>query len=257
MNISITQLQAYLRANARQHYEVVAFPPFTAFFHPTDSLLYFNYAIPDEPVGDLADGLLEKLHELFATRKRQLRFEFLTEFAPQLGDILRNAGLTRQAQQQFMICTPETYCPAPAVPGLDIEVLDSRAPVATAQEFCFTQRCGFNPADQEPATVEEAERFLRELKGGRAFLARLEGWTTSAGMFPPPIDGITELTGVSTLLPYRRRGTATALTACAIQAAFELGVRTICLTAEDEKAGRVYERVGFKSVATMLAYAVL
>ncbi len=67
-------------------------------------------------------------------------------------------------------------------------------------------------------------------------------------------DGVTEVAGLATLEPFRRRGIATGLTALAVQRAMEQGAKVVCLTAADERAGRVYEQVGFVGYATMLAY---
>jgi predicted GNAT family acetyltransferase len=36
--------------------------------------------------------------------------------------------------------------------------------------------------------------------------------------------------------------------------AFKQGAEVVCLTAADQRAGRLYERVGFRPYATMLAY---
>jgi predicted GNAT family acetyltransferase len=87
-----------------------------------------------------------------------------------------------------------------------------------------------------------------------AFLARLDGRPVGAGLYTTPFDGLTEVTGLATSKPFRRRGIATALTALAVQTAFEQGVEAVYLTAADERAGRVYERVGFRRFVTMLAY---
>ena len=58
--VSTARLQNYLRYSARRQYEAVAVPPFTLFFHPTDALPYFNYAIPDLATG----GALARLDGL-------------------------------------------------------------------------------------------------------------------------------------------------------------------------------------------------
>ena len=73
-------------------------------------------------------------------------------------------------------------------------------------------------------------------------------------MYTAPFDGLAEVLGLATLEPFRRRGIATALTATAVQSALEQGVEVVCLTAADERAERVYARVGFARFATMLAY---
>ena len=52
-------------------------------------------------------------------------------------------------------------------------------------------------------------------------------------------------------IPSPRRG---ALTAAMAQAAFRAGVRVVFLSAADERAGWVYERVGFQPSATALAF---
>jgi predicted GNAT family acetyltransferase len=74
------------------------------------------------------------------------------------------------------------------------------------------------------------------------------------GMYTAPFDGVTEVAGLATLEPFRRRGIATGLTALAVQRAMAQGAKAVCLTAADERAGQVYERVGFVGCATMLAY---
>ncbi len=74
-------------------------------------------------------------------------------------------------------------------------------------------------------------------------------------MFNPPIAGLAELVGITTLEPYRRRGIAAFLTAHMTQVAFAQGVDTVFLTAADERAGRVYERVGFRPCTTLLGYS--
>lgn len=255
--IDVPELQAYLRASARRQYEAVPIPPFTLFFHPTDALPYFNYAIPDHAVAGDINGPLSELRDMFARRARQPRFEFLHEFAPDLGDILLMNGFHQQARQQCMICTPSTHCPVSPVPGLQVVMLDRHASITVAETLCVVQRRGFDPDSPSSPTPEEAAQFLRGLGDGRAFLAYLDGKPVGAGMFTAPIAGIAELCGIATLVSYRRRGIATALTAYAVQSAFDLGVHTLCLTAEDRPAGRVYERVGFVPYATALAFSVV
>ncbi len=56
---------------ARLRYEALSIPPFTLFFHPSDPLPYFNYAIPDEPVSAGLAPALRAVREAF--KKRGLR----------------------------------------------------------------------------------------------------------------------------------------------------------------------------------------
>jgi GNAT superfamily N-acetyltransferase len=252
--IDIVRLQAYLRQNAGRWFEAVPLPPFTLFFRPSDPLTYFNYAIPDEPVkGDLGRAC-DRLRDEFATRNRMPRFEFIYEFAPHLSDALSDCGFVETSRQQLMCCTPESARPAPDVPGLCFDTLRKEAGIEDARTFLFTQRCGFNPTHRDPVTIQEAETFLRSLDEGWAILACLDDRPVCTGTLSTPDDWITELSAVATVQPFRRHGIATALTAHAVQIAFRHGAQIVCLTAQDARAGRVYERVGLRPVATMLAF---
>ena len=67
-------------------------------------------------------------------------------------------------------------------------------------------------------------------------------------------DGLAEVAGIATLEPFRRRGVASVLTSEAVRTAFVQGVEVALLTAADEHAGRLYERIGFRPCPTLLAY---
>jgi ribosomal protein S18 acetylase RimI-like enzyme len=252
--ISISILQAYLRHSAEQQYESVPVPHFTLFFHPIDNLTYFNYAIPLAPDIRDAEGSLALLRTEFTKRNRMPRFEFIEEFAPLLPEVLRKAGFIEAARQQLMVCQAETYQPAPETTELQITELTNESEVSALQDFMSIQKNGFNPQDQGVVTPTEADHFRRMLGAGRAFLARREGQTIGVGMFTAPFDAISEVVGLATLEPFRRRGIATALTDRAVKRAMEQGARVVCLTAADVQAGRVYEKIGFRKYATMLAY---
>jgi GNAT superfamily N-acetyltransferase len=253
--VSIARLQAYLRHSAQRQYESVSVPGFTLFFHPTDTLPYFNYAIPGEPRGGDVGPWLSLLGAEFEARGRRPRIEFIQEYAPGLVPALRTAGFVEEARQALMICTAETYQPAPEVVGLTIIRLTNLATASAVQEYLTIQARGFDARSTKVATKGEAEQFLRMMGGGEAFVARLGEEAVGVGMYTAPLDGVTEVVGLATLEPWRRRGIATALTGLAVQSALEDGVEVLCLTAADERAGRVYERVGFVGYATMLAYS--
>jgi ribosomal protein S18 acetylase RimI-like enzyme len=248
------RVQAYLRHVAQRQYEAVSVPPFSVFFHPTDALEYFNYAIPDEPAGGDLTAALAELSRVFAGRGRTPRFEFMERYAPQLPEALLQAGLVEEARQHMLVCTPDELRAAPPVPGLDVTTLTADSPVGQAVEFLDVQRLGFDPDATESVTPEAAEVFLQQLGEGRAFMARLAGKLVGVGLYTAPYDGLVELAGIAVLAEYRRRGIAAALTSRMLGDAFGRGVEIAVLIAEDERAGRVYERVGFSPYTTMLAY---
>jgi hypothetical protein len=143
--IPVFRLQAYLRHSARQQYEAVSLPPFTLFFHPRDPAIYFNYAIPDEPVTGAVEQLWPRLRTAFTTRGRQPRFEFIEQFAPQLPALLRDASFVEEGRYPLMVCTPESYHPAPEVPGLTLTTVASDSPLPDVQDYVTVQRQGFDP----------------------------------------------------------------------------------------------------------------
>jgi predicted GNAT family acetyltransferase len=66
-----------------------------------------------------------------------------------------------------------------------------------------------------------------------------------------PRGAVAELTGIATLPAWRRRGVGAMVTAALTQAAAAAGVRTVFVSAGDEDVARVYERVGFRRVASV------
>lgn len=252
----IIRIQSYLRENARNQYETVVLPPFTLFFHPSSPVKYFNYAIPDEPAGGDLSGVLFLLREAFKERTRVARFEFFEAFAPALPEALLKNGFSEEARQWSMICTPDKLLPAAHVPGVEIIALHSESPAEDVRDYLIAQRQGFNPEDTSgPSDYDIVQARLDFLVSGwQAFLARMNGEPASAATFGRPINGVTEIAGIATRVPFRRRGIASLLTYHATQVAFGQGVSTACLTAADAQAGRVYERQGYRPFSTMLAY---
>jgi ribosomal protein S18 acetylase RimI-like enzyme len=251
---SVNEIQAYLRASARQRYEAVALPPFTAFFHPFDTFRFFNYAIPDEPIQGDVQGSLTVLVAEFLERGRLPRFEFIESFAPALVGELRKARFVEEGRQQLMVCTPDTLKAARTVEGLAITQLASDSSLADGVDFLTAQRQGFEPAYTDRASEEEAQRFLQGTHDLVSFLGRVNEQPAAVASYTLPQNGIIEIAGVATVAPLRRRGIGTALTAAAVEHAFAHGATIACLTAGDAKAGRVYERIGFRPYATMLSY---
>jgi ribosomal protein S18 acetylase RimI-like enzyme len=150
----------------------------------------------------------------------------------------------------ILACTPATFCPAAHVPGLDFIVLSSQSTLAEVQEGLDANALGFDPT-AAAATEAEALAFRAELVTNRAFTARLKGLPVGAGMFNPPIDGIAELVGITTLADYRGRGIGAAVTSELARTTFAYGVDTAILRTSNPIAYRVYQRVGFHLVATL------
>lgn len=253
--ISIDRLQSYLRWSAERHYESVAVPPFTLFFHPSDALTFFNYAIPDGPVAEQLDESLDQLRREFHARERRPRFEFVENFAPDLAAALREHGFVEESRTQLMVCTPETFRIPDPISGLGLTRLTQWSSREDVRAFLETQRRGFGDGADESVTETAVDTLRARLPApGGVFLARFRGDVAAAGGYSAPHEGLTEITGVTTLGPFRRRGIASMLTSQAVRAAFAEGADVAVLSAADERAGRVYERIGFRPHTAMLAY---
>lgn len=248
-------LQAYLRAAAAGTHDVVEVPPFELFFSPNDALRFYNYGMPAEPVKDISADTMAALRAEFARRERLLRFEFIEQYAPDLGPALAAAGLVEEGRNPLMVCTPDSFRPAPDVPGLAMRQLTPGSPAADLAAFISVQAWSFGEEDRADPTDAQVEDLRRRSgQGGRCFLGLLDGEPVTAGAYTASLHGFTELVGIATLAAYRRQGIASALVAAMVREAFGAGVQVAFLGAADERAGRVYERVGFRPYATVLAY---
>jgi GNAT superfamily N-acetyltransferase len=253
--LSPENLQTYIRKAAALTHDVVAAPPFLLFFNPTDDLRFYNYGVPVRPVRDLPDDLLASVRAEFAAHGRLLRFEFIAEAAPDLAEAFAAAGLVEEGRNPLLVCTPDTFRPAAEVPGLAIRPLAPGSVRADCAAFISVQGRSFDEDDRVDPTDAQIDDLRRRAgQGGHYYLGLLEGTPVAAGAHTAPLDGFTELVGIATLAECRRRGIAGALVAAMAGAAFRAGVQVAFLSAADERAGRVYERVGFRPYATALAF---
>ncbi|MFI2239932.1 GNAT family N-acetyltransferase [Streptomyces chrestomyceticus] len=82
-------------------------------------------------------------------------------------------------------------------------------------------------------------------------VAEEDGVALCAGQHQP-VGAVSEVVGVGTLPSARRRGLGLAVTAALVADARERGVRTVFLSANNDDVARIYERLGFRRVATAL-----
>ena len=254
--ILLERIQAQMRAVARRQYEAVAVPPFTLFFHATDPLPFFNYAIPDGPDAASLDltAPLARLKAEFHARHRLPRFEFVEACAPALAKTLESHGFMLENRAQLMICPRGKERAAPAAPGLDVATLDAGTRLEELALFLDVGRQAFGLPSARPISEQEALSLRGTLGNGFALLARIEHKPVASAMIQPAGNGLTELVGVATLEAFRRRGIAGFLSFEAVRKAFADGVSLVFLSAADARAGRVYEAAGFSPAGHSLFY---
>jgi ribosomal protein S18 acetylase RimI-like enzyme len=245
------RIQSYLRTTAHGFWEAVPIPPFTAFFNPRDRLRYLNYAIPDEPAeGDLA-APLEVLREAFRSRDRVPRFEYVEGFAPGLAGSLEAVGFEVELRAPLMTCPAGEIAEPPAVQGLTVvpAVDDPRATITVGSR-------AFGAGDEPEASDEDVSEWLvRAETRGPSLLGLLEGEPVAIASATPPLDGLSEVSGVGVLAHARRRGIGAAMTAAAARAAAAKGAELLFLSPGSDGARAVYTRVGFRPAETTLYYA--
>jgi GNAT superfamily N-acetyltransferase len=243
----VSALQAFLRTSAGRGRRVVRVAPFTVTIHPHDRLRFVNYAIPDD--GARPDpAAVAALRSAFLAAGRLPRLEWIEEAAPDVAAALAGAGMAEELRTPLMACTPSALVPAEAaVDGLDVRVAGD----GDLRDLARVQRAAFGeaplPADEPPSDPRR--------NGGGALLARVGAEPVAAAGWTAVVDGCSEVAGVATAEPWRRRGLAGVLTAAAARAAFAAGAELCVLSPGDEGAQRVYARAGFARAATMLHWS--
>ncbi|HZU14815.1 MAG TPA: GNAT family N-acetyltransferase [Chloroflexota bacterium] len=254
---ALLRLQRYLYDTAFASYATVTIGPFTAFFHPENPLRFLNYAIPAIPKPAGAETTLPRVIDEFRRRDRLPRFEFIEGYAPDLAPELQRFGFLVEGRLHLMTAEPANLAARSAVPGLQVVRLTEESPGDLIAAYRSVGARGFGTGDESdpaPETIEGTRRSIA--RGMGALLATLDGQPAGVGSFTQPRDGLSEVAGIATLPEFRRRGIAGAVTAEALRMLFEEGVTLAMLTAADERAGRVYERVGFRPRTTMLHMAM-
>lgn len=152
----------------------------------------------------------------------------------------------------LLSCTPATFQPAPSGPAVRHVVLSRHSPLTDILENLNTNALGFDP-DAAAATMAEAEAFRASLVTNCAVTTCWNGHAVAAGMFTPPIEGIAEVVGITTLPAYRRQGFGAAVTSAIVRSAFATGVEMAILRTDNPEARRIYVRLGFGEVGWLLS----
>ena len=236
-----------------QSYETVSVPPFTLYFAQSDDAVFGSTAVPNQPTHeDMTDALAE-VRTQFVKRGLPPRVQYMDAYCPSLTRILHENSFELLSQAEIMVCTPDSYRPVPPMPGLTTTTLSQDSDLEAIKQGVTTHQLGFTPQGTQLMNTDP-ELFRQSLISSRAFILRLNDEPVTTGMFTPVRDGVTKLTGISTIPTYRRRGFGAYLTGTMVQVAFSRDVDLVFLAVPDDETATVYKRVGFKSQATLLTY---
>lgn len=225
--------------------------PFVCRFNPSWASPFANYAIPD----DHAEPTAADVHALisaFAEHDRRPRLEYLPNCAPAVESVLLAAGFQVENRAPVMACPEEALAVPEPVRGL--EFVEPRSDY-DLDDMVALQHRAFGARD-EPVPGEGA-RFRRMYEnGGVAVLATFRGQSAGCGACTAPVDGMTELVGVSVAEPYRRRGIGAALSAHLTALAHQRGYRLVWLEPADSSVERIYAGIGYRAVGEKLNISV-
>jgi GNAT superfamily N-acetyltransferase len=219
---------------------VVPAGPFTGLLTPGGHpmLSYAVAARPGEPITDLADSLTV-LRAAFP--ENGLRFELINQACPGAVELLEAAGLTITARVPVMVADPDTLTIPNAPDGVTVDY------IATPDDHTAANAIA-HAAFGMPGEPSQGTQPNDPVDGG-SVLARWHGKPVAVASWTPVAAGTTEIVGIATAEPYRRRGLGALVTAHAVRVAAGLGVTLPWLTPGDDDAGRVYAQVGFAKVA--------
>ena len=254
--ITPARFETYMRRVAAVQYQSQTIGPFELYFHPNNSLRYFNYAKPLRPAeGDLRSEL-DALKAAYVARRRLPRFEFIEEFVPELAAALEDGGFEREARQSLMVCEKAEFRTIPEPGGLVLERVNATSPEASIRTYLEIQEAAFmdgTPAHIDEQRIQDQRQSLSA--GTSAFLTYVQGQPASVAATTLPLDGLSELVGVATTPSLQRKGSGTAVSSAAVAAAFDCGAEAVFLVAEDERAGQIYNRIGFQHRWWALSYS--
>jgi ribosomal protein S18 acetylase RimI-like enzyme len=187
-------------------------------------------------------------------------YEWVKETSPSLAAALNGAGF-EVSEHPLMLLDEPVHVSAQDVGVRLTGEDDDPALVGALAEVAFgSPGTAIGPHGVEEMLARAAEKardpvaegFERaERRAGRSVwaVAFVDNHLVGAGGHQP-LEGVTEIVGVGVLPAFRRRGIGAALTAVLAHDALARGLQTVFLSAGDETIGRVYERVGFRRVAT-------
>ena len=259
--------EADLLARIETYYD--AAPRSAADVEEHGALTLFVSRIPWRFYGRPRLGLGEDVgaDDVAAVRARQRAlgvreaFEWVHETTPSLAGAAAAVGL-EVLQVPLLALAAGERLPAPAPDGVTLRMLaaDDRA-LAGAQgaiELAFAadgmDAGGAGPQERDLTTAKLDDLgFLRDrLRRGLTAMAVAQSepdGVLGAGSHQL-VGDVTEVTGVGTLPAARRRGIGGAVTGRLVEHARERGADVAFLSAADDDAARMYERLGFRRIGT-------
>lgn len=249
MNSSLGLIREIERAYANgvaAKADLIRSGPFLISLNSSTDLRWLNNAVVEHADASVSADEVQSMIEVFLAHQRMPRMELFKELWPELIALLLEMGFEIESELPVMICTPDGFI-SQISPGVTVEVLtpdSDPVPFLKVLDSAFGQN--------EPVTPERIERTRDSLRRGAVWsaIALVDG-RPAAGASLIPSDRTAELAGVGTAPEFRRKGAASAVSSVLLQQGF--GTCDLAwLSAGDDTAKAVYERLGFKVLGTQV-----
>ncbi|MBI1755852.1 MAG: GNAT family N-acetyltransferase [Fimbriimonas ginsengisoli] len=245
----LRRLERALIGSLARDRECIDCGPFRLLLNRSSDMIWSNYAVPTRDGFDL--GSVRAMIEAFEAKRRRPRLEFTLELWPGLPPALVAAGFELEAEQPTMVCLAAGFQPRRS-PEVSVELLAADGDVET-----------FLRIADSPFGMPSQEIAAGRVQGTRDSIAK-GVWVMAVGSIGGaaagvgcinPFDGVCELAGIGTLDAFRRLGVASSVSTFLLEKFFADGGEIAWLSAGDDTAKAVYERLGFRAVATRVNYS--
>lgn len=244
MSDLLASIDAYLDAVPRGGCDVETIGPFTCFFHRVADHPFLSYARPAGPLeGDLGLAIAE-VRRRFASLGRRCRFELVEQLAPALVPALAAAGVAEIVRYPLMVVTASELR-REEVPGVVVRHLredDDLQRIAGIGARAF--------GEEEPSSVDAHADVMRDsLTRARILVAFRGGQPVALGTHTP-IGPLAEIAGIAVEPTCWGQRIGGHISAAVTADVFASGCVAAFLTAADERAKRLYGRLGYRVIAT-------
>ena len=256
----LTRIEAYYDAVPRRFARVEDCGPLTVFLGEPGGWVY--YARPR--LGSTAVTAADVQAAMTRLRRDGLPqvVEWVHETTPSMVDAVRSAGAFDVEALPLLALDGDLTVSAPRLPeDITVRLLTAEDTTALSAATAVSGLSFATPgtavgdagtAERDAARKPAARRVVDLLAEGSVRIAVAEH--ADHGVLATgrtlPLGGITEVMGVATLPAARRQGLGAAVSAALVDDAKARGLDTVFLTAASADVARVYERVGFRRVAT-------
>lgn len=243
-----SRIQSYLRVAASHQRDTERIGSFLATFSRSSDNPFLNYAIPDDNATPTPADVTA-LIVAYEKRSRKPRLEYIAQLAPNVKEVLIDAGFRVEGHLPLMTCASGAEQILPVPPGIELIL-----PVSDA-DLLATVAVQNEAYGDPPPDLASIARLRSSLAAGAIYvLARITatGEPVGAGVCSVPSNQTTEIAGIGVRAAFRRQGVAGSLTTRLVQEAFAAGVSVPFLMAAHEAEKRIYARAGFSVVGEIL-----